>query len=169
MQLISRSLRYNCNQNLTKGHAALVYLFFLIASFAGPSSADGVSRMVNLRSERFGPCERIGDLTVGSKCYTLSIDSLKIKFVPITGNYGLTSIEVRDSVDFLEVSTGRLFFFGSSSGGVAPGSIDGDISIRNIFCIEVIGGFRGYAWDGGNYVINDEAASFCPLKEEINE
>jgi hypothetical protein len=169
MQLIARSFRYNCNQFFRNRCAALIHLLVLTTSFSEPSSADGVSRMVNLRSERFGPCERIGDLTVGSKCYTLSIGSLKLQFVPISGNYGLTSIEVRDSIDFLEISTGRLFFFGSSSGGVAPGSLDGDISIRNIFCIGVIGGFRGYAWDGGNYVINDEAASFCPLKEEINE
>ncbi|NJO34398.1 MAG: hypothetical protein HC869_16000 [Rhodospirillales bacterium] len=130
------------------------------------ADADGVSRMLDLKLEKASQCDQIADLKLDGRCYKVEIGSLNITFIPISSDLGLLSIEFRGNLDFLSVSTGRMFFFGNASGGINPESVDGDISIRNLFCLEAGDGLRGYAWDGGTYISSDEAEEYCPIDKE---
>jgi hypothetical protein len=147
-------------------HNGLFILSILYVITLSIAKADGKSTMLNLRDESTVVCNQLGNLTITTKCHRVEMGSLKIMFAPITNKLGLLVIEVRGSVDFLEVSTGRIFFFGSASGGVDPNSIDGDINIRNFFCLESAHEINGYAWDGGAYLKNDEATEVCPIAME---
>lgn len=133
------------------------------------ANADGAPVMLDLRAEPTSFCDRIGNLILSENCRMISIGDLQIRFMPITADLGLLSIEAREDVDFLAISTGRMFFFGRATGGVDNKSSNGDISIRNIFCLEVAGGLSGYAWDGSTYSSSQEAADACPIGLEVEE
>lgn len=133
------------------------------------ANADGVAKMLDLKLEATSECKQVGDLKLDGRCHKFEIGTLKITFVPVTSDLGLLSIEVQGNLDFAAVSTGRIFFYGSASGGIDPKSNDGDISIRSTFCLETADGLIGYAWDGGKYIKNEEATEFCPIDVEVTK